>query len=114
MYLHAWRMRTHIGLNALESLDTRITCERLMLPLPVFPLAIGLLWVGSLDKSVASAAVGKTTILAAVIVGEVTMFGYLGWALWRVKQLRRGRAALEERMVDAGRGDGGHTLPVAV
>ena len=114
MYLHAYRMRDHIGLNALESLDTKITCERLLLPLPVFPLAIALMWVGSLDKGVAAGAIGKTAVISLVIAGELAMFAYLGWAVWRVKQLKRRRDALERGMADTSRSDTGHTLPAAV
>ena len=114
MYLHAYRMRDHIGLNALESLDTKITCERLLLPLPVFPLAIALMWVGSLDKGVAAGAIGKTTVVSLVIAGELGMFAYLGWAVWRVKQLKKRRDALEQGMAEAVRSDTGHTLSATV
>jgi hypothetical protein len=114
MYWHAYRMREHIGLNELESLDTRITCERLMLPLPVFPLAIALMWVGSLDKASVRAVVGRGVVIGGALAGEILMFAYLGWALWRVKKLKARRNALEQGMAVADRGDPGHTLPVAV
>jgi hypothetical protein len=114
MYLHAYRMREQIGLNALESLDTRITCERLMLPLPVFPLAIALLWLGSFDKTTLRATVGKGALVAFVLFGELCMLGYLGWALWRVKKLKGRRAAVEQGMAVEERGDRGHTVPVPV
>jgi transmembrane protein TMEM174 (potassium channel) len=114
MYWHAYRMRDHIGLNALESLDTRITCERLMLPLPVFPLAIALMWFGSLDKATVRAVVGKGVIVTGVVIGEVAMFAYLGWAFWRVKKLKARRNALEQGMASENRSDSGHTVPVAV
>jgi uncharacterized membrane protein len=114
MYWHAYRMREHIGLNALESLDTRITCERLMLPLPAFPLVIALMWFGSLDKATLRAAVGKGVIVTGIVIGELAMFVYLGWALWRVKKLKARRAALERGMTVEDRGDPGHTVPVAV
>jgi len=114
MYWHAYRMREHIGLNALESLDTRITCERLMLPLPVFPLGIALMWLGSFDKATVRAVVGRGVLVAGVLIGELVMLGYLGWAFWRVKKLKTRRNAIEEGMSAENRGDGGHTLPVAV
>jgi hypothetical protein len=114
MYWHAYRMREQIGLNALESLDTRITCERLMLPLPIFPPAIALMWVGSLDKATLHATVGRSIAVAGIVLGELTMFAYLGWALWRVRKLKAQRNALEDGTAGEIRGDPGHTVPVAV
>ena len=114
MYLHAYRMRQHLNLNELESLDTRITYERLMLPLPVFPLGVGLMWLASLDKATLTSTVGKGTVIGLALAGDVVMIGYLGWAMWRLKKLKARRNALEQGMEDAKRGDTGHTLPVAV
>lgn len=113
MYFHAYRMREAIGLNELESLDTRITFERLVLPLPVFPLAIGLVWVSTLAKG-GELAITRSVVVGLSIVGEIAMFVYLGWAMLRVRKLKRGREALARGMADALPGDGGHTLPVAV
>jgi hypothetical protein len=111
MYLHAYRMRDHIGLNALEALDTRITCERLLLPLPVFPLAVGLMFApterGGSTKS-------TPMVLALVIFAELAIFAYLGWALWRTKRLKKRREALERAMDPAPRGDTGHSVAPAV
>jgi uncharacterized membrane protein len=115
MYLHAYRMRDHIGLNALESLDTRITCERLMLPLPVFPIILGVMWLASIDApGRGGERLGKWGALVLGVVGDVTMFAYLGWAFLRVKRLKKQRDALEQGMIDAARGDEGHSVAVAV
>ncbi len=114
MYFHAYRLREQIGLNELESLDTRITCERLMLPLPVFPLGVGLMWLASLDKETLTSVAGKRTVIAVALLGDAAMFAYLGWAVWRVRKLKSRRDALEQAMIDADRGDSGHILPVAV
>lgn len=114
MYFHAYRLREAIGLNELESLDTRITCERLMLPLPVFPLGVGLLYLASLDKATLTSVVGRRTVVALVLLGDGAMFAYLGWAVWRTRKLKRRRNALEQAMIDRDRGDSRHILPVAV
>jgi hypothetical protein len=114
MYLHAYRMRDQIGLNALEALDTRITCERLLLPLPVFPLAIGLMFAPT-ERAGGAAKAGATTLtLVLVLIGEVGILAYLGWALWRTKRLKTRRNALEQRMIDAAAGDEGHSVAPAV
>lgn len=113
MYYHAYRMREHIGLNALESLDTRITCERLMLPLPVFPLILAVLWLG-LDSSPGVARLGKTAMLVVSALGDITAMAYLAWALRRVKRLKRTRTSLDQAMLEGARGDTGHSAPAAV
>ncbi|MFL5560449.1 MAG: TMEM175 family protein [Gemmatimonadaceae bacterium] len=115
MYLHAYRMRDHIGLNELEALDTRITCERLLLPLPVFPLAVGLMFAPS-ERVGGTATVGERPLyVALILVAEAGIFGYLGWALWRSRRLKKRRAALEQRMDEARvRGDIGHIVAPAV
>jgi hypothetical protein len=100
MYYHAYRMRDHIGLNALESLDTRITCERLVLPLPIFPVAIALLGIDL--PSLAPDKKGQTIV--AVLAGEVLIFAYLAWAVWRVRQLKKQRAAVVAAMDHEGAG----------
>ncbi len=114
LYLHAYRMREHLALNELESLDTRITCERLMLPLPVFPLGVGMMWLASLDKATLTSVVGKRAVLAIAVLGDVVIISYLGWAILRVKKLRRRRNALEQGMEEATRGDVGHSVPLVV
>jgi len=111
MYLHAYRMREEIGLNALEALDTRITCERLLLPLPVFPFAVGLMFVPG-ERPGAKAS--TPLMLGLVLVAEAGIFVYLGWALWRTKRLKKQRNVLEQAMIDSPRGDEGHSVPVPV
>lgn len=113
MYLHAYRMRDHIGLNELEALDTRITCERLLLPLPVFPVAVGLMFAPT--ERVGAGAKDSVLLAALVIVADVAIFGYLGWAIWRTRRLKKRRAAVEQRMVEGQtRGDVGHSLAAPV
>ena len=114
LYLHAYRMRQHIGLNELESLDTRITCERLMLPLPVFPVAIALMRLPTSAVNAAGTRTTKVAALSVTLVAELAIFSYLGWAIWRTKQLKKRRSALEEAMEDAKARDLGHSVPVAV
>jgi hypothetical protein len=114
MYLHAYRMRDAIGLNALEALDTRITCERLLLPLPVFPLAVGLMFAPTERVDIAGKRAETPLLVGLVLLGELAIFAYLGWAVWRTKRLKRRRDALEQELIDAARGDEGHSVPVAV
>ena len=114
MYLHAYRMRDEIGLNALEALDTRITCERLLLPLPVFPLAVGLMFAPTERVGEAGARSASTAMVALVLVAEAGIFAYLGWALWRTKRLKKQRAVLEQEMLVTARGDEGHSVPAMV
>ena len=114
MYLHAYRMRKHLALNELESLDTRITCERLMLPLPVFPLGIAMMWLASFDKATLTSVIGRRAVVAIALLGDVVMFAYLGWAILRVKKLKRRRNVLEQGMEDAKRSDAGHSVPLVV
>jgi len=111
MYLHAYRMRDQIGLNELEAFDTRITCERLLLPLPVFPLAIGLMFAPTERVGGTGVVADRPLYVALVLVAEMGIFTYLGWAVWRTKQLKKRRAAIERRMDEArARGDVGHSV----
>jgi len=114
MYLHAYRMRDAIGLNALEALDTRITCERLLLPLPVFPLAVGLMFAPTERVGEAGGKAATPLLVVLVLLGELAIFAYLGWALWRTKVLKRRRETLERRMLEVARGDEGHSVPAGV
>jgi hypothetical protein len=53
--------------------------------------------------------------LALVIIAELGIFAYLGWAFWRTKQLKRRRAAVDARMsAERPRGDVGHSLAPTV
>ena len=61
-----------------------------------------------------AAALGQDAAVTIAAVGELAMFGYLGWALWRVRKLKQRRARLEQGMAEAERSGAGHTLPVAV
>jgi hypothetical protein len=113
MYLHAYRMRDHLKLNELEALDTRITCERLLLPLPVFPIAVALMFTPT--ERVGGGASKSPVLMILVIVAEILIFGYLGWAVWRTKRLKKRRVAVEARMAaGSARGDVGHTVVEAV
>jgi len=114
MYLHAYRMRDQIGLNALEALDTRITCERLLLPLPVFPFAIGLMFAPTERVGEAGKKAVSPLIVGLVLLGELAIFAYLGWVIWRSKRLKKQRDALERTMIEVAGGDAGHSVPVAV
>lgn len=50
-----------------------------------------------------------------VIAAEVGIFGYLGWAVWRTKRLKKRRIAVEARMESESlRGDVGHSLAPTV
>lgn len=115
MYMHAYRMRDHIGLNALESLDTRITCERLLLPLPAFPIILGVMWLASVDEPgrVGDSLVRRSAFVIGILA-DLAVFGYLAWAIIRVKRLKKSRDVMEQGMIDAARGDEGHSVPVAV
>jgi hypothetical protein len=112
MYLHAFRMRDEIGLNALEALDTRITCERLLLPLPAFPLAIGLMFAPTERVGGPGRSAATPLLVGLVLLGELAVFTYLGWAVWRTRRLKKQRNALEQELI--ARGDEGHSVPVAV
>ena len=113
MYLHAYRMRDEIGLNALEALDTRITCERLLLPLPVFPLAVGLMFAPT-ERVAETGKKATPWIVALVLLAELGILAYLGWAIWRTKRLKKQRDALEQGMIGAVRGDEGHSVAAGV
>ena len=115
MYFHAYRMRDHLGLNELEAFDTRITCERLLLPLPVFPLAIALMFAPTERANGQGVIADQPFYLVLVIIAEAGIFAYLGWALWRTKRLKKRRIAIEARMESASvRGDVGHSLAPTV
>lgn len=90
MYLHAYRLREHIGLNELEAYDTRITCERLLLPLPVFPPAVAALGIDTARLH------GRYAQLVgvAILVLELSIFAYLAWAVLRTKKLKQRRAEI--------------------
>lgn len=115
LYLHAYRMRDHIGLNELEALDTRITCERLLLPLPVFPLAVGLMFAPTERAGAAGPAANRPLYMVLVLIAEAGILGYLGWGVWRSKRLKKRRASLEQQMArDEIRGDVGHSMSSTV
>lgn len=114
MYLHAYRMRDQIGLNALEALDTRITCERLLLPLPVFPLAVGLMFAPTERVGDAGKKAVAPLIVTLVLIAELGILAYLGWAIWRTKRLKSQRNALEQGMMAAAQGDEGHSVAAGV
>lgn len=96
MYLHAYRMRDHLGLNEREALDTRITCELLLLPLPVFPIAVALMFAPT--ERVGSGSSKSPILVILVIAAEAAIFGYLAWAVSRTKRLEKQRAAVEAQM----------------
>lgn len=111
MYLHAYRLRDEIGLNELEAMDTRISCERLLLPLPVFAPAVAVLGIDMAALHGSRAALVGAGILAV----EAAIFAYLAWAVLRTRKLKRRReqiaAALGAGAVSEGTVPGATGIP---